>query len=112
MHALEASRIVTDDYSVRILVATLDKPRTAVELSRRLGIPIAACYRRIRVLERNHLLKPVTMLNEDDKRITAYSALLRNAYIFFEDGVLKARFEFVNGTIENYSLDWEQPETL
>jgi len=40
---LEASRLVTDEYSAKILVATFRRPRSAIDMSREYGIPIAAC---------------------------------------------------------------------
>src|SRR5439155_1742907 len=42
MDPLEASRLVTDEYSAKILVATFKKPKSAIDLSREYGIPIAA----------------------------------------------------------------------
>ena len=42
MDPLEASRLVTDEYSAKILVATFKRPRSAIDLSREYGIPIAA----------------------------------------------------------------------
>jgi len=56
MNPIEASKIITDEYSAKILVATYKKPKSALELSHRFGIPIAACYRRmvpLKTLEAN-----------------------------------------------------------
>ena len=55
MDIFEASQLITDKYSVRILVGTTKKPKSAIELSEKFGIPIAACYRKIRELERSGL---------------------------------------------------------
>src|SRR5207249_4592228 len=49
--ALQLSQTVMDEYAVRILMGTFERPVSALELIRRLGIPIAACYRRIKELE-------------------------------------------------------------
>src|SRR3989304_1235263 len=41
MDPLEASRLVTDEYSAKILVATFKRPRAAIDLSRGAGNPTA-----------------------------------------------------------------------
>ncbi|MGI0149730.1 MAG: hypothetical protein ACREDF_09405 [Thermoplasmata archaeon] len=45
-----ARQTVMSEYSARILLGTFDRAASALELSRRFGIPIAACYRRIKEL--------------------------------------------------------------
>jgi DNA-binding Lrp family transcriptional regulator len=52
MQALETSSLLTEEYSVKVLVALMGLPKSVNELSEKLGIPIAACYRRIRSLEK------------------------------------------------------------
>ena len=109
MHAAQASKIITDEYSAKILVCTLHKPRTAIEISRDFGIPIAACYRRIRMLENLGLLRCVERrLSSEGKRTSVYVSMLKGAYIYLEDGVLKARFELMDGKAEDYSEDWDK----
>ncbi len=67
------------------------------------GIPIAACYRRIKSLETVGLIKCVgKALTRKGKRIGIYSSQLKNAYIFFEDGKIKVRFELLNGKVVNF----------
>src|SRR5438034_8980711 len=51
MEPLQLSQTVMDEYSARILMGTFERPVSALELSRRFGIPNAACYRRIKELE-------------------------------------------------------------
>jgi len=107
MKALEASRIITDEYSARILMATLDNPKTAVELSREMNIPIAACYRRIKTLEEYGLIKCVEMRPTfEGKHIAAYESMLRRAFVFLENGAVKTRFEMTTGECEDYFMDW------
>jgi len=104
---LEASRLVTDEYSAKILVATFKKPKSAIDLSREYGIPIAACYRRIHALEQAGLLACVERaLTRKGKRISLYQSQLRNAYIFFENGTLRVRFQFSTGVTKDFGGDW------
>jgi predicted transcriptional regulator len=113
MDPLEASRIVTDEYSAKILVATFKRPRSAIELSREYGIPIAACYRRIHALENAGLVRCVERaLTQKGKRISLYLSQLRNAYIFFENGRLRVRFQLSNGLIRDFGGDWKAVDVM
>jgi len=113
MDPLEASRLVTDEYSAKILVATFKKPRSAIDLSREYGIPIAACYRRIHVLEKAGLIRCVERaLTQKGKRISLYLSQLRNAYIFFENGKLRVRFQLNNGLVRDFGGDWKVVDVM
>ncbi len=103
MNAIEASKIISDEYAARILVATLRRPKSAITLSRDLGIPIAACYRRIKMLEEADLVRCVErVLTQKGKRMSVYISDLKNAFIHFEDGNLKVQFEMKSGAIEEF----------
>ena len=103
MNPLEASQIISDEYAARILVATLRRPKSAIALSHDLGIPIAACYRRIKMLEQAKLVRCVErVLTQKGKRMSVYTSTLKNAYISFEDGNLKVRFEMKSGIVEEF----------
>jgi hypothetical protein len=98
-----------DTYAAKILVACSRKPKHALELSAKLNIPIAACYRRIHVLEKAGLLKPVERaLTQQGKRIVLYLSMLKNAYIFFEGGKLRVRFQMVTGQTQDFGGDWKE----
>jgi hypothetical protein len=108
MHALETSRILTDEYSAKILLATMTKPRSAFELSESLGIPIAACYRKIHLLEKTGLLVCAERrLTQAGKRIGLYQSRVRIAQIIFERNRIRARIEMSDGTTENYNYDFD-----
>lgn len=113
MDPIEASRLIMDAYAAKILVACARKPKHALELSRRLAIPIAATYRRIHVLTRAGLLKEVEKaLTQQGKRIALYQSLLKNAYIFFENGRLRVRFQMVTGQVEDFGGEWKEIKIL
>ena len=103
MSAFEASNIITDEYAVKILVATYRTAKSAIELSHRFGIPIAACYRRIHTLENVGLLTCIDkVLTQKGKRVKIYISQLKNAYIFFERGKFRVKFEMKTGETENF----------
>lgn len=108
MNQIDASKLITDEYSAKILLATFRRPKNAIELSQRLGIPIAACYRRIRALERANLIQCVErQLTQKGKRISVYISQLKNAYIFMENGQMKVRFDMKNGSSEEFGGVWD-----
>jgi len=113
MDPLEASRLVTAEYSAKILVATSKRPRSAIELSSDYGRPIAACYRRIHALENAGLIRCVERaLTQKGKRISLYLSQLRNAYIFFENGRLRVRFQLSNGLTRDFGGDWKAVDVM
>ncbi len=106
MNPIEASKIITDEYAAKILVATYRRPKSAIMLSRDLDIPIAACYRRIRMLEEKNMIHCVErVLTQKGKRMSVYISNLKNASIFFEDGHLRVRFEMKSGKTQDYNED-------
>jgi len=98
-------KLVTDEYCARILAACHSKPRSALELSERFGIPIAASYRRIRELEQHDLLECALELpSTRGKPMKLYRSKLTNMYVFFENGKLRVRFD------RETEGDWETIE--
>ncbi|MFQ5909627.1 MAG: helix-turn-helix domain-containing protein [Thermoplasmata archaeon] len=107
MTPLEASQLLTDEYTAKILLATFKRKMSAQEISRRYGIPIAACYRKIRALEELGLLECVErILTQKGKRKNLYTSRLKNAYVFFEGGKLRVRFHLTTGVIKDFGGDW------
>jgi predicted transcriptional regulator len=108
MDAIEASKIISDEYAARILAATFRRPKSAIKLSQDLGIPIAACYRRIRMLESAQLIRcEERVLTQKGKRMSVYISTLKNAYIFLEDGKMRVRFEMKSGKTVDYDGNLE-----
>ncbi len=103
MDAIEASKIIADEYAAKILAATYTIPKSAIRLSYDLGIPIAACYRRIRMLEKANLIRcEERVLTQKGKRMSVYVSVLKNAFIFLENGKLRVRFEMKSGCVDDY----------
>ena len=103
---IEASKILTDPYAARILAATSRRAKSPQQLSEECGIPIAACYRRIKSLESVGFIKcSERPLTREGKRIRLYSCQIFNARIFFEEGKFKVNFQFVDGRKYKYGGD-------
>ncbi len=90
MDTFDIFRLMLDEHSSRILELTGPRPMNALELSDALGIPMAACYRRIRVL------KNAGMLHEDGKAVSiggkhvaTYRSSVNSAQVCLTDGRLR-----------------------
>lgn len=94
MEPLRVSQTVMDEYSARILLGTSSRAASALDLSRRFGIPIAACYRRIRQLEDLGLVYCERALpSRNGKGLQLFRSRVRSVRVALEDGTLRARVE-------------------
>jgi hypothetical protein len=104
---LSASQLLTDPYAVKILVATVRVSKCAQDISVQFGIPIAACYRRIRDLETAGLVVCTERkLTRNGKRVSYYVSMVRNATVFYEEGKLKVKFQMKDGTLGSPNDGW------
>ena len=100
MNAVEMVEILGDRYSVIILTATNRKPQTVLELSARYGIPVAVCYRRVKILlKHGFMMRDERILTQEGRRIWRYLSNVNLLNIYFGDGKLMARCELRNGYI-------------
>ncbi|MCK4455108.1 MAG: helix-turn-helix transcriptional regulator [Thermoplasmata archaeon] len=99
------SRLLTDDYAERILVATYFYPRSVQEISDKYDIPIAACYRKMHDLEDAGLVETDKIVTTSKgKNMKLYKSQLKSACIMFQEGHFKIRLEF--NTDEDINNRW------
>ncbi len=105
-HAWEVLQHISDQYSIRILRATLHRALDAITLSNQLGIPIAVCYRRIRELEKLGLLsKDGRRLTSKGKWIALYKANIKNAEVKMVEGKIVIKITFRWGKEEELEVE-------
>ncbi len=103
MENLELPKILMDETNLKILSATTFKPRSARELSYIFAIPLASCYRKIKELEQQGLIKAVSReLTREGKRFSKYQSQVGSVKIAFENGHLKMQLQ----------LAWRQTITI
>jgi hypothetical protein len=89
---ISKQRILTalaDPYSRRILIATTRKPLSALELSKKCGIPLPTTYRRIEGLIQSQLLVAVkSSRTKNGKWFELYRCLVKRIVISSENGAL------------------------
>ena len=103
--AWEILQHISDQYSIRILRATLHRALDAITLSNQLGIPIAVCYRRIKELEKlGFLKKEVRRLTNKGKWVNLYRANLKNAEVKMVEGKIVIKLTFRWGREEEIEV--------
>ncbi|OPY31897.1 MAG: hypothetical protein A4E32_01502 [Methanomassiliicoccales archaeon PtaU1.Bin124] len=108
---LSVSQLLTDPYAVKILVATVRAPKCAQDISDQYGIPIAACYRRIRDLEKFGMIVCVERkLSRQGKRVAYYVSMVKTAHVYYEEGKLKVKFEMKDGSYQSRNDGWHNIE--
>lgn len=107
MDPAERLRVFGKKYSIEILAA-IDEPRTAQEVSDELDIPIATCYRRVQELEEHGLLEVHgTKRTAENRPITVYHRNTDTVRITFENSLSVALAEQHTATGKLESV-WRQ----
>lgn len=88
------SKLLVDEYVMKILMASLKTPRSTQELSLEFGIPIAVCYRKVKeLMAANLIMKEKKVLTSQGKWVQLYRSKLKSAVVFLEKGELRVRVE-------------------
>lgn len=82
-------RILADKYSRAILDATMDSPKSAIDLSAECKIPISTAYRRVQELHENKLLGISGSINDDGKKYFLYKSKIKSIMTCFNGGSLE-----------------------
>ena len=83
-------RAMADEYSLKILMALIDKAESVNNISRVNDIPIATAYRRVSELQDAGLLVIERgVLTEDGKRYDLYRSAVKSMQISFRSGEIE-----------------------
>ena len=69
--------MVSDKYCRAILTATMEKPKSATEITAETGIPISTIYRRLQTLHDNKIVRISGSINEDGKKYFLYKSKVK-----------------------------------
>ncbi len=112
MDPFDMFNLVLDKHTSRILDLTSDRPFNAGELSELVGIPLAACYRRIRVLKGAGLLKEDSKVqSEGGKSVSAYRSTVDSAEVVLQDGRLRIQMS-VEGKNAEDEIDFSTEASM
>ncbi len=76
-------QIISDQFCMGIVSSIIDRPKTAVEISKVTNIPISTVYRRLQFLQEHKMLKTSGGLNKDGKYFV-YLSKLKTISTFFD----------------------------
>jgi len=108
MNYLMAQKIFTDERSTKILLAALYAPRTALDIRKATGIPVAKLFARIKVLEKKGLIKKVSATYAlDGREMPLYQSMLFDALVFMDQERLKVKFQLESCEQKEYTVDSE-----
>jgi predicted transcriptional regulator len=79
---------ISDRYSRIILEATMNAPKTALEISTEYNIPISTTYRRLQVLHDAKLLIISGSISDDGKKFFMYKSKVKQILTSFQNGII------------------------
>jgi hypothetical protein len=110
---INATELFMDADMEKILLATYNNRRSASDISEKYGIPIAVCFRKIKILKFRGLLSVVEKVKTGKGKTVEYlSANLENAYVYFDSGRVKVRFTVVLQMVEDLRMRYERASTV
>ncbi len=86
--------IIADKYCRAMIEATMDKPKSAIELTTETKIPISTVYRRLQILHDNKLLQTSGMISGEGKKLFLYKSRIRGISSHFENGQVDVKLIF------------------
>jgi predicted transcriptional regulator len=86
--------ILSDKYCRSIITATMDKPKSAIELAVETKIPISTVYRRLQTLYDNKLLRTSGMISNGGKKLFLYKSRIKGIQSSFENGQVDVKLVF------------------
>jgi predicted transcriptional regulator len=81
--------MISDKYCREILEATMDKPKSAMEISSERKIPISTVYRRLQSLHDNKLLGISGTISTDGKKYFLYKSKAKAISTSFNSGTIE-----------------------
>ncbi len=95
--------LLTDAYAIKILAASYNREKSAIELSQELNVPIAACYRRLKWLETMNLVRSYVKKSDKGKKIRYYLSRIRLASIRIEGNSVLVELTDRDGKVMRFS---------
>ena len=81
--------VLSDKYCRAILASTMQKPKSAMEITSETGIPISTAYRRIQTLHDNKLLSTSGSISVEGKKFFLYKSKIKGIQSKFNDGQIE-----------------------
>lgn len=100
-------KALADEYSQAILLSTVEKAVSAVELSTKFNIPISTAYRRIHELEEVGLIAVErSVITDDGKRYDLYRSTVKGVKVIFGTGSVVVELEPNEDMVRKFMRIW------
>ncbi len=86
--------ILSDKYCRIIIEATMDKPKSAIELTAETKIPISTIYRRLQTLHDNRILQTSGTISDDGKKLFMYKSRIKGMQSNYDNGKVEVKLLF------------------
>ncbi len=101
-------KIYLDERSTKILLAAINRSRSALEISEATGVPIASVCSRLRIMtRRGWMTVDAYRYDVRGREIPLYRSMLSDPLVFVDRGRLRATFQLVVADQEGMSLPGE-----
>lgn len=99
--------LISDRHTSKILICTHKSPRSILSISEANSIPIAVCYRKVRLLEKLGFLKCVGKKSKKSGKVSKlYQSQITCAHFFLEKGKFRARIQLAKGLVDDLGGSW------
>ncbi|MDH2900438.1 MAG: winged helix-turn-helix domain-containing protein [archaeon] len=99
---------ISDEYSRKIIAATVPKSKSPEEISEEQGIPVSTCYRRIHDLLTLSIIQVSRIDLANGKKSVLYQSVYKNILVKFESNELSVDLvPNVNSPSDNLSGMWK-----
>jgi len=97
MNVSQMLELMSDEYILRILDITQNRPLTISEISRDLGIPIASCYRRIEDLLNGNMIIVRDHITDRGRHTKGYRSTIKRMDIRYTVGDIRIEITDIDG---------------
>lgn len=87
-------RLLSDQYSRKIINSIQDEPKSASQISKDVGTELSIIYRRLHKLEKHNLLKTMFKITSDGKKSYYYQCKINGIDASYQKGCFKVILSF------------------
>ena len=87
-------KLISDKYARRIIDSIQSRPKSAVQISKEIGIELSSIYRRLHKFEKHNLLKITFQITSDGKKSFYYQSKINAVIARYHNGKFDVDLDF------------------
>ena len=87
-------KLISDKYARRIIDSIQSHPKSAVQISKEIGIELSSIYRRLHKFEKHNLLKITFQITSDGKKSFYYQSKINAVIARYHNGKFDVDLDF------------------